>query len=156
MLESSSDDSIHQLSSIGALVQTLGLGWDEVHSDAEQMEHAVSDALIERIDEYLGHPQFDPHGAPIPGGDGRVVARRGVSIAQLNTGDDGNVIEVDDKDPEFLRFVSSLGIRIGSIVEVIGKEPYGGPMRLRLGQRNIVMGTEAAARVRIAGPLRHR
>ncbi len=132
------------------LAQTLRLGWDEVHADAEQMEHAVSDALIERIDEYLGHPQFDPHGAPIPGVDGKVVARRSVSIAQLKAGDDGTVIEVDDKDPDFLRFVSSLGIRIGSTVEVIGKEPYGGPVRLRLGKRNIVMGTEAAARVRIA------
>ena len=132
------------------LVQTLGLGWDEVHTDAEQMEHAVSDALIERMDEYLGHPQFDPHGAPIPGVDGKVVARGGNSIAQLKAGDDGTVIEVEDKDPDFLRFVSSLGIRIGSTVEVIGKEPYGGPVTLRLGKRNIVMGTEAAARVRIA------
>ncbi len=132
------------------LVQALGLGWDEVHNDAEQMEHAVSDALIERMDEYLGHPQFDPHGAAIPGVDGKVVARRSVSIAQLEAGDDGTVIEVEDKDPDFLRFVSSLGIRIGSTVEVIGNEPYGGPVRLRLGKRNIVMGTEAAARVRIA------
>ena len=132
------------------LAQTLRLGWDEVHADAEQMEHAVSDALIERIDEYLGHPQFDPHGSPIPGVDGKVVALRGVSIAQLKEGDDGTVIEVEDKDPDFLRFVSSLGIKIGSTVEVIGKEPYGGPVRLRLGKRNIVMGTEAAARVRIA------
>ena len=132
------------------LAQTLRLGWDEVHADAEQMEHAVSDALIERIDEYLGHPQFDPHGAAIPGVDGKVVARRGVSIAQLKAGDDGTVIEVDDKDPDFLRFVSSLGIRIGSTVEVIGNEPYGGPVRLRLGKRNIVMGKEAAARVQIA------
>ena len=132
------------------LVQTLGLGWDEVHADAEQMEHAVSDALIERIDEYLGHPQFDPHGAAIPGVDGKVVARRSVSIAQLKAGDDGTVIEVEDKDPDFLRFVSSLGIKIGSTVEVIGNEPYGGPVTLRLGKRNIVMGTEAAARVRIA------
>ena len=134
------------------LARTLGLGWDEVHTDAEQMEHAVSDALIERIDEYLGHPQFDPHGAPIPGVDGKVVARRGVSIAQLKADDDGTIIEVEDKDPDFLRFVSSLGIKIGSTVEVIGKEPYGGPVRLRLGKRNIVLGTEAAARVRIARP----
>ncbi len=131
------------------LVQTLGMGWDEVHSDAEQMEHAMSVALIERICVYLGQPQFDPHGAPIPGVDGKVVARRGVSIAQLKEGDDGTVIEVEDKDPDFLRFVSSLGIRIGSTVEVIGTEPYGGLVRLRLGKRNVVMGTEAAARVRI-------
>ena len=132
------------------LVQTLGLGWDEVHADAEQMEHAVSDALIEHIYEYLGHPQFDPHGAPIPDKDGKVATRSGISIAQLKAGDDGTVTEVEDKDPAFLRFVSSLGIKIGSSVEVIGKEPYGGPVRLRLGKRSIVMGAEAAARVRIA------
>ncbi|MEE9297132.1 MAG: metal-dependent transcriptional regulator [Phycisphaerae bacterium] len=132
------------------LVRTLGLRWDEVHADAEQMEHAVSDALVERIYEYLGHPQFDPHGAPIPNLDGTVLARRSVSIAQLKAGDDGTVTEVEDKDPAFLRFVSSLGIEIGSTLQVIGKEPYGGPMRLRLGTRNIVMGTEAAARVRVA------
>ena len=82
--------------------------------------------------------------------DGKLVARKGVSIAQLNEGDDGTVIEVEDKDPDFLRFVSSLGIRIGSSVKVVGKEPYGGPVRLRLGKRNIEMGTEAAARVKIA------
>ena len=112
------------------LVQTLGLGWDEVHSDAEQMEHAASDALIERIDELLGHPQFDPHGSPIPGVDRTVLTQRGVSIAQLNAGDDGTVVEVEDKDPDFLCLVASLGIKIGSTVEVIGKEPYGGPVRL--------------------------
>ena len=132
------------------LVQTLGLGWDEVHTDAEQMEHAVSETLIDRIDDHLGHPQFDPHGAPISGADGKILARKGVSIAQLEAGDDGTVIEVEDKDPDFLRFVTSLGIRIGSTVKVVAKEPYGGPVRLRLGKRNIVMGTEAAARVRIA------
>lgn len=71
------------------LVQTLGLGWDEVHGDAEQMEHAVSDVLIERIDRYLGHPRFDPHGGPSPDVEGKDVARRGVSIAQLTEGDDG-------------------------------------------------------------------
>ena len=71
-------------------------------------------------------------------------------MAQLNAGDDGTVTEVEDKDPAFLRYVSSLGIKIGSTLRVIGKEPYGGLMRLRLGTRIIAMGTEAAARVRIA------
>ncbi|MCH8967246.1 MAG: metal-dependent transcriptional regulator [Planctomycetes bacterium] len=132
------------------LVHTLGLGWDEVHSHAEQMEHAVSDALCERMDDYLGHPQFDPHGAPIPGVDGKLAAPIGVSIAQLKAGDDGTVTEVEDKDPAFLRFLTSLGIKIGSALQVIGKEPYGGPIRLRLGKQDIVMGTEAATRVRIA------
>ena len=132
------------------LVRTLGLGWDEVHSDAEQMEHAVSDRLIERIDGYLGHPKFDPHGSPIPTVDGKVAAGRAVPIAQLKAGDKGTVAEVEDKDPDLLRYLSSLGIEIGSTVRVIAKEPYGGPVRLRLARRNILMGTEAAARVRIA------
>ncbi len=132
------------------LVQTLGLGWDEVHSDAGQMEHAVSDRLIERIYEYLGRPRFGPHGSPIPTVDGKVAAGKGVPIAQLEAGDQGTVAEVEDKDPDFLRYLSSLGIKIGSTVRLIAKEPYGGPVRLRLARRTILMGTEAAARVRIA------
>ncbi len=131
------------------LAQTLELGWDEVHADAERLEHAVSDRLIERMYEYLGHPQFDPHGSPIPSVDGRITARRGIPIAKLKVGAKGNVGEVEDKDPDFLRYLSSLGIKIGSTVQVIGKEPYGGPVRLRLGRREVLMGTEAAARVRI-------
>ncbi len=132
------------------LVQTLGLGWDEVHADAEQMEHAVSDRLIERIYGYLGQPQFDPHGSPIPTADGKVAAGRRIPIAQLKAGHKGIVAEVEDRDPVFLRYVSSLGIKIGSTVRVIAKEPYGGPVRLRLGKRNILMGVEAAERVRVA------
>ncbi len=131
------------------LVQTLGVGWDEVHADAEQMEHAVSDWLIERIYGYLGQPQFDPHGSPIPTADGKFAAGRGIPIAQLKVGHKGTVAEVEDKDPDFLRYLSSLGIKIGSTVRLIAKEPYGGPVRLRLARRNILMGTEAAARVRI-------
>ena len=114
------------------------------------MEHAVSDALIERICVYLGQPQFDPHGSPIPDVNGKVAARRGVPILQLKKGDKGTVAEVEDKDPDFLRYLSSLGIKIGSTVRVIATEPYGGPVRLKLGKRNIEIGTEAAARVRIA------
>ena len=132
------------------LVRTLRLGWDEVHAEAERMEHAVSDGLIESINDYLGQPQFDPHGSPIPTADGKFAANRGIPIAQLKVGHKGTVAEVEDKDPVFLRYLSSLGIKIGSTVRVIAKEPYGGPVRLRLGKRNILMGVEAAERVLVA------
>lgn len=132
------------------LMQTLGLGWDEVHADAEVMEHAVSDQLVERIYTFLGKPEFDPHGAPIPSSDGTVAVRTGVPVAQLAAGDEGIVSEVEDEDPEFLQYLSSLGIKIGSPLRVMAKDPYGGPVRLRVGKRRISMGTEAAQRVRVA------
>ena len=132
------------------LMQTLGLGWDEVHADAEVMEHAVSDQLVERIYTFLGKPEFDPHGSPIPSSDGTVAVRTGVPVAQLAAGDEGIVSEVEDEDPEFLQYLSSLGIKIGSPLRVMAKDPYGGPVRLRVGKRRISMGTEAAQRVRVA------
>ncbi|MCH7702789.1 MAG: metal-dependent transcriptional regulator [Planctomycetes bacterium] len=132
------------------LMQTLGLGWDEVHADAEVMEHAVSDQLVERIYTYLGKPEFDPHGSPIPDSDGAVAVRSGVPVAQLAAGDEGIVSEVEDEDPEFLRYLSSLGIKIGSPLRVMAKDPYGGLVGLRVGKRSVSMGTEAAQRVRVA------
>ncbi len=133
------------------LMQTLGLGWDEVHADAEVMEHAVSDQLVERIYTYLGKPAFDPHGSPIPDSDGTVAVTLGVPITHLKTGDEGVVSEVDDEDAKFLRYLSSLGIKIGSLLRVTGKDPYGGLVRLQLGAQEVSMGTEAAERVRV-GP----
>ena len=132
------------------LIQTLGLGWDEVHADAEVMEHAVSDQLVERIYTFLGKPEFDPHGSPIPDSDGTVAVRPGVPVAQLAAGDEGIVSEVEDEDPEFLRYLSSLGIKIGSPLRVMAKDPYGGLVGLRVGKRSVSMGTEAAQRVRVA------
>ena len=132
------------------LMQTLGLGWDEVHADAEVMEHAVSDQLVERIYTFLGKPQFDPHGSPIPDSNGKVAVRSGVPIAQLAAGDEGIVSEVEDEDPAFLRYLSSLGIKLGSPLRVMAKDPYGGLVRLRMGRRRISMGSEAAERIRVA------
>ncbi len=131
------------------LIQTLGLGWDEVHDDADRLEHAVSDQLMERIYEFLGQPRFDPHGSPIPSPDGTIGATTGVPLAQLGTGEEATVSEVQDEDADFLRYLSSLGIKIGSSVKVMAREPYGGPVRLRLGNRNISMGTEAAEQLRV-------
>lgn len=102
------------------LVKTLGLTWDEVHEEAEHMEHAVSDRLIERIDEFLGRPISDPHGDPIPAADGQLRGR-GASTQPLTAcqaGDRFRLVRVLHQDPEFLRYLSESHLEIGTVVEV--------------------------------------
>lgn len=129
------------------LSQTLGLSWDELHDDAEALEHHVSDRLIERIDEYLGGPEFDPHGSPIPDKKGRLPAHEGVAIADLTPGQSGRVVEVADSDPEFLRYLTGLKIEIGSTLNLVDIAPFDGPITLVLGKSRIAIGPEAARRV---------
>lgn len=132
------------------LCQTLGLSWDEVDADAEVLEHAVSDKLIERIYEFLGRPEFDPHGSPIPRRDGSVPPTRGRPLADLPTGSRGAVVEVSDQDPEFLRYLTGLGLQIGSEIRVGEYAPFGGPITLELDAATVAIGPEAAKRIRVA------
>lgn len=129
------------------LVKTLQLGWDEVHADAERLEHALSDRLVERIYEFLGRPQFDPHGAPIPASDGAIVPREGVALDQMEAGSSGRVLRVGDDDSEFLRYLTRLKVRIGSSVRVLQREPYGGPISVLFGRQRADLGVEAARRI---------
>ena len=131
------------------LTQTLGLSWDEVDADAEILEHAVSDRVVERIYEYLGCPEFDPHGAPIPGKDGSVPPRRGVPLSELKEGQGGRVVEVSDSDPEFLRYLTKLRLEIGSEIHLRERAPFDGPATLQLGSRSIAIGREACSRIRV-------
>jgi DtxR family Mn-dependent transcriptional regulator len=96
------------------LSQTLKLSWDEVHEEAEHMEHAVSDALVDRIDAYLGHPTTDPHGDPIPRADGTVAPAPDRPLAECAVGDQFCVARVVDQSSEFLRFLSQAGLKIGT------------------------------------------
>ncbi len=132
------------------LCNTLGLSWDAVDADAEVLEHAVSDDLIERIYEYLGRPEFDPHGAPIPGKDGSVPRERGVPLDRLPEGDRARVVEVSDRDADFLRYLTKLDLTIGSRIRVRERAPFGGPVTLELGSRTVVIGPEACARIRVS------
>ncbi|MEC7564406.1 MAG: metal-dependent transcriptional regulator [Planctomycetota bacterium] len=95
------------------LVRTLNLCWDEVHAEAENMEHAVSDLLIDRIDAFLGFPELDPHGDPIPKADGTVSSNVGTKLSDVQTGTTVRLIRVLDQQPDFLRFLSSVGMDIG-------------------------------------------
>lgn len=131
------------------LSKTLDLMWDEVDADAEVLEHAVSDRLIERIYVFLGCPEFDPHGAPIPGHGQSLPPRRGVPLDQLPEGTRGCVVEVSDRDPEFLRYLTKLKVEIGSEIRVRERAPFDGPVSLELDTNTVVLGREACSRIRV-------
>jgi DtxR family Mn-dependent transcriptional regulator len=131
------------------LTQRLGYGWDNVHDEAERLEHAASPELIERMAEAMGNPTEDPHGAPIPTAAGRVDERRLKTIADLAVGAKARVVRVSDGDPAFLRYLGALGIRPGASVKVAAKEPFDGPLELVVGRSRHAMGLAAAGRVYI-------
>ncbi|WP_101848104.1 metal-dependent transcriptional regulator [Zhihengliuella sp. ISTPL4] len=100
------------------LVQEFGYGWDEVHDEAEVLEHTISDRLLEGIDERLGRPRFDPHGDAIPDAEGRIEREPFVLLADAPDGHTGRVLRVDDRDPELLRTLESHGVVVGTTVTV--------------------------------------
>ncbi len=129
------------------LVRVLQVPWDEVHAEAEALEHAVSDRLTERIDSYLGHPTHDPHGDPIPTGRGQHVERWALPLAQARPGDRFRVARVSDRDSAALRYLGDLGIRPGVVLEVVEQVPFGGPLRIRIGDVQHGLGAPLTALV---------
>ena len=113
------------------LVQVMGMRWDEVHDDAEHLEHVVSDRLIDRIDEMLGHPESDPHGDPIPGPEGTFRERHLETLLTCPTGQPVVVARVTDQDAVFLRFVERHGLKPGEPVEVEARDEAADAVRLR-------------------------
>jgi DtxR family Mn-dependent transcriptional regulator len=99
------------------LVSEFGYGWDEVHDEAEVLEHVVSDRMIDAIDVRLGHPTADPHGDPIPGADGTVPPMRGTRLSDVVGGSAVRVVRISDSDPAVLRLLDGRGIGVGSTLE---------------------------------------
>ena len=112
------------------LTEVLGYPWDRVHEEAERLEHAASEELIERMAASLGDPVHDPHGAPIPTRDGRVEESTLRSLAEMGQGDRVRVRRMQDEDAERLRYLAELGIRPGALVRVLDKAPFDGPITL--------------------------
>lgn len=130
------------------LVKVLGMSWAEVHDDAERLEHAVSDRLIDRIDEMLGRPAFDPHGDPIPDAHGAIATRKLVDL--LNTRLDAPVIvaRVIDQEPDFLRFVEQCELVPGERVTVVARDPASDAVHVRTPTgRDVTIGARAAAKI---------
>jgi DtxR family Mn-dependent transcriptional regulator len=129
------------------LTTQLGYGWDDVHDEAERLEHAASADLVERMAKALGDPLVDPHGAPIPTSNGDVDERRLPALSDLAASASAKVVRMSDRDPAFLRYLAELGIRPGSVVTVISREPFDGPITLKVGSAKHVVGSGAASRV---------
>lgn len=128
------------------LVETLNLSWDQVHEEAENMEHAVSDMLVDRIDEYLGHPEVDPHGDPIPAADGRLRGSKPSSMP-LSSCDAGRQVQVSrvmNQHPDFLRYLSDEGLEVGTVATVTSNSREAGIIELAMNERRISMGQQAA------------
>lgn len=100
------------------LVQEFGYGWDEVHDEAEVLEHTISDRLLEGIDERLGRPRFDPHGDAIPDADGSVEREPFVLLADAAAGHTGRVLRVSDRDPDLLRALEGVGLTVDSTLRL--------------------------------------
>jgi DtxR family Mn-dependent transcriptional regulator len=115
------------------LVQELGYSWDEVHDEAELLEHAVSDTFIERMARKLGNPLRDPHGDPIPAADGTVHMPHAHRMSELDDGHTGRITRISDDNPELLRYLSAQEIDLDADIEVLGRKPFGGALGVRIG-----------------------
>jgi DtxR family Mn-dependent transcriptional regulator len=131
------------------LVSELGYSWDEVHDEAEVLEHAVSERLVARIDAKLGFPQRDPHGDPIPASNGQVPTPPARQLWACRDGDAGTVARISDADPEMLRYFDSIGISLDARVRVLTRREFAGMVSVAVesanGARNTIdLGSPAA------------
>ena len=133
------------------LVETLGFGWDEVHAEAERLEHHLSEALEARLDAALGHPTVDPHGDPIPTREGTVAGGGDRCLLDLEPRERAVIARVSDRDPEQLRYLGELGLRPGIPIILLERLPFEGPIRIGVGNAEHIIGRPLAAAVRVDG-----
>lgn len=133
------------------LVEVLGYEWDEVHEEADRLEHSVSDGLIHRVDRLLGFPARDPHGDPIPSADGRVHRPDAVLLSEAPVPCRVRVERISDADNEMLQYFASRGIVVDAELEVLPGEPYSGTVTVRVGDAApLGLGPAAVSAVRVS------
>jgi len=131
------------------LAEDLGMPWDRVHAEAEVLEHVLSEELEELIAARLGDPTVDPHGDPIPTVELGIEERETNSLDELPVGAAGRFVRVSDSDPEMLRYLAEHGIAIGARLKVVERQPFGGPVFVRFGEREQALGGALARAMRI-------
>ena len=131
------------------LAEHLGVTWDRVHEEAEALEHVISEDLEARIAAKLGHPTHDPHGDPIP--DAALIMEEAHTrrLSDMEVGDRGRFVRVSDSEPEMLRYLDKRGIALGDQLEVIDRQPFDGPLTVRFGREDHVLGGGLAKAMRI-------
>ena len=131
------------------LAEELGMPWDRVHAEAEVLEHVLSEDLEELIAARLGDPTIDPHGDPIPTVEFGIEELETRSLDELTAGVTGRFVRVSDSDPEMLRYLAEHGIALGDRLEVVDRQPFGGPVFVRFGDRELPIGGALARAMRI-------
>ena len=129
------------------LIDYLDYTWDEVHEEAELMEHTMTDRFTERLAEKLGQPTFDPHGDPIPTADGKLPQRTGRSLTKLKLAERLEVTRIRSQDSEVLGYLFDLGIKPGVVVELVGLEPFGKLMHLKLEGKELAVSADLAEQI---------
>jgi DtxR family transcriptional regulator, Mn-dependent transcriptional regulator len=134
------------------LAEVLGYEWDRVHAEAERLEHAASDELIERLARLLGEPERDPHGSAIPTASGEMDQAEYPTLAEIDAGEHVQVVEVMLQQPDQLRYLGSMELYPGADVEVTELAPFGGPVSLRVNGESRVIAHAIAERIRVLRP----
>ena len=130
------------------LVKVMGMSWAEVHDEAERLEHAVSEQLIDRIDEMLGRPEVDPHGDPIPTAEGTISHKEYLDLLNAPLDTELVIARVIDQDSEFLRFIEQRDLMPGSTIVIESRDPLADAVRVRSdAERSTTIGTKAASKV---------
>ena len=124
------------------LVEFLGYSWDTVHEEAERLEHAVSDTLVEQMAGALGHPSVDPHGDPIPSADGSIQELACIPLSDVPVGETVAISRVHESQPDRLRYIASLGLRPGVEVTVVDRQPMDDLVTVQVGPETQVIGRE--------------
>ena len=133
------------------LVETLGLDWTEIHLEAEELEHAISDKVLDRLDKLLGRPQFDPHGDPIPTKDGKIAKHDVLNLLECQRGVVSTVKLVTDQGAEFLNLARRKGLVPGASVEVVSRDLISDAVEIRIGKTTpFTLGSKAARKILVA------
>lgn len=134
------------------LTRVMGYSWDEVDAEAERLEHVISETFEERMDALLGHPTEDPHGDPIPRKSGEIIAQVTQPLLDLAPGEEAVVRRVRDDDADRLRYLSRLGITPGAPVRLVERDPFGGPLRLMVGDEGVeqAVGPQLAEAIQVS------
>ncbi len=135
------------------LVNILGLSWAEVHEEAEHLEHALSDKVLDRMDALLDYPRFDPHGDPIPTAKGKIEEMDLQSLTDCPEGEPRKIVRITDQDAPFLQFLEQKGLIPGETVTIVRQDPFAEAVTVQLRNRNTVsLGAGPAAKILVAAP----
>ncbi|CAN5201376.1 metal-dependent transcriptional regulator [soil metagenome] len=135
------------------LAEMLGYSWDQVHEEAEKLEHHISEQFEDKISELLNNPKFDPHGDPIPSKDGKIPKIGLKPLSEASVQERIEVKRVKNQDPELLRYLHSYGLTPGSTVHIVNKEPFEGPIELEVNGKPVTLGHNIASDILVFTPV---